>query len=212
MNISMRRLGRHSFPSSVPRTPGKPPGRAGRLLWPLLLATPLVFSQTLPGTWLFFGGGLDNNHSASFEQNITTRNVGTLGVKWVYQTTLDTGTSNGSPLTNGDITVPPAVLGGVLYFPDWAGNLRAVNATNGTTVWKKSFAGDYARPGKFMLFSRNTPAVTVDRLIVGSEKHLLLPVCPQDHAYVVLQAIGLAIDCHLEQSRVQEAFAVGRLC
>ena len=79
MNISMRRFGRHSFPSGVPRTPG--------ILWSLLLGTPLVFSQTLPGTWLFFGGGLDNNHNASFEQNINTRNVGSLGVKWVYQTT-----------------------------------------------------------------------------------------------------------------------------
>lgn len=179
MNILMSRLGRHSFPSEVLGKPGKPPGRARRLLWPLLLATPLVFSQTLPGTWLFFGGGLDNNHDASFERNINTGNVSSLGVKWVYQTTPDTGASAGSPLINGDVTVPPAVLGGVLYFPDWAGNLQAVNARNGTTVWKKSFAGDYARPGKFMLFSRNTPAVTVDRLIVGSEKHLLLPVCPQ---------------------------------
>jgi hypothetical protein len=117
MNIPMRRLGRHS---GMPRTPDKPPGRAGRLLWPLMFATPLVFSQTLPGTWLFFGGGLDNDHNASFEQNINTGNAGSLGVKWVYQTTPDTGASTGSPLTNDDVTVPPAVLGGVLYFPDWA--------------------------------------------------------------------------------------------
>ena len=207
------------MPFLVHRASGKPPGRVLRLLLPLLLATPLAFSQalpgtwpsdtggfenkhnesseqvinsgnadalgvkrvsqTLPGTWLSLGGGLDNNHNASSEQNINTRNVGSLGVKWVYQTTPDTGASTGSPLSNGDITVPPAVFEGILYFPDWAGNLQAVSAKDGTTVWKKSFASDYARPGKFMLFSRNTPAVTADRLIVGSEKHLLLPVCPQ---------------------------------
>ena len=112
MTIPTRRLSRHSLPSRVPGTPGKPPARGRRLLWPMLLATPLVFSQTLPGTWLFFGGGLNNNHNALFEHNINTRNAGSLGVKWVYQTTPDSGASTGSPLTNGDVTVPPAVLGG----------------------------------------------------------------------------------------------------
>jgi len=131
-----------------------------------------------PGGWPVFGGNLSNTHYAATERQISPASVGRLRVKWVYQTTPDFSASP-FPNTNGDVGVPPAVRDGILYFPDWAGYLHAVRASDGSLVWKKFLPLDYSRPGKFMMLSRNTPAVAGDRLIIGSEKHYLLQTCPQ---------------------------------
>ena len=130
------------------------------------------------GNWRFFGRDLTNAHYARGETAISPETVGQLQVKWVYQTTPDVSVNPLFPLTVGDVTVPPAVVDGVLYFPDWAGNLHAVNAETGEPVWKKFFPVDYSKPGKFMFFSRNTPAVKGNTLVVGSQKHILIPTCP----------------------------------
>jgi polyvinyl alcohol dehydrogenase (cytochrome) len=144
----------------------------------VLASTPPPAAAQDSGKWRFFGGGLDNTHFASAEHKISPESVGRLRVKWVYETTPPV-VDPSIPLSVGDVTVPPAVSDGVLYFPDWAGNLHAVNAADGTVIWKKFLPADYSRPGKFMLLSRNTPAVAGNRLVIGSEKHLLLATCPQ---------------------------------
>jgi polyvinyl alcohol dehydrogenase (cytochrome) len=149
---------------------------AGFVLSPGLLSAAEPESRE---EWRFFGGNLNNTHYAVDEHKISPRNVGQLKVKWVYETTPAGTVDPTFPLVVGDVTVPPAVSNGVLYFPDWAGNLHAVNARTGVAIWKKFLPVDYSRPGKFMFLSRNTPAVAGDRLIIGSEKHLLLPTCPQ---------------------------------
>jgi polyvinyl alcohol dehydrogenase (cytochrome) len=153
----------------------------------LFLATALAV-LCLPGgtqanddednTWRFFGRDLTNTHYAKGETAISPENVDQLQVKWVYQTTPDVPVDPLFPLSVGDVTVPPAVVDGVLYFPDWAGNLHAVNAADGSQIWKKFFPLDYSAPGKFMFFSRNTPAVKGGKLVVGSQKHILIPTCP----------------------------------
>jgi polyvinyl alcohol dehydrogenase (cytochrome) len=130
------------------------------------------------GGWRFYGGNLENTHFAKGESAIAPDTVDQLQVKWVYQTTPDVPVDPLFPLSVGDVTVPPAVFDGTLYFPDWAGNLHAVNAEDGTVLWKKFFPLDYSLPGKFMFFSRNTPAVKDNKLVVGSQKHLIIPTCP----------------------------------
>jgi polyvinyl alcohol dehydrogenase (cytochrome) len=130
------------------------------------------------GGWRFYGGNLENSHFAKGESILSPENVGDLQVKWAYQTTPDIPIDPLFPLSVGDVTVPPAVFDGTLYFPDWAGNLHAVDAATGAQVWKKFFPLDYSQPGKFMFFSRNTPAVKGNRLVVGSQKHLIIPTCP----------------------------------
>ena len=128
--------------------------------------------------WRFFGGDWTNTHHARDESWISSANADQLQVNWVYQTTPDVPMDPSFPLSIGDVTVPPAVVDGALYFPDWAGNLHAVNASDGTVIWKKFFPLDYSVPGKFMLFSRNTPAVKGNKLVVGSQKHFIIPTCP----------------------------------
>lgn len=144
----------------------------------VLVVTGFTASADGDGSWTFFGGDRDNTHFAKQEVAISPETVGQLQVKWVYQTTPDVPIDPLFPLIVGDVTVPPAVKEGVLYFPDWAGNLHAVDAASGATIWKKFFPADYSRPGKFMFFSRNTPALRGDRLVVGSQKHLIIPTCP----------------------------------
>jgi polyvinyl alcohol dehydrogenase (cytochrome) len=154
--------------------------RLGVPLFVTTLALALVgFGPIQCGQWTFFGGNAQNTHFAAKEWRISTENVGALEVKWVYQTTPDVPVDPTFPLTVGDVTVPPAVDEGVLYFPDWAGNLHAVDADTGAMIWKKFLPLDYSRPGKFMFFSRNTPAIKGDTLVIGSQKHLIIPTCPQ---------------------------------
>jgi polyvinyl alcohol dehydrogenase (cytochrome) len=135
-------------------------------------------SECTGGSWQFYGGDRGNTHFAKGEKAISPDTVGALQVKWEYQTTPDVPVDPLFPLTVGDVTVPPAVFDGTLYFPDWAGNLHAVDAETGTVIWKKFFPLDYSLPGKFMFFSRNTPAVKGNKLVVGSQKHLIIPTCP----------------------------------
>ena len=130
------------------------------------------------GSWSSYGGNRENTHFAKNESAISAANVDQLQVKWVYQTTPDVPVDPLFPLSVGDVTVPPAVKDGTLYFPDWAGNLHAVDAETGTVVWKKFLPLDYSQPGKFMFFSRNTPAVKGNTLVIGSQVHLIIPTCP----------------------------------
>ena len=154
--------------------------RVGALMvWTFLVMGLAVVASGDPSpSWNFFGGNLENTHSADGETAISPGNVDQLGVKWIYQTTPDIPVDPLFPLTVGDVTVPPAVVDGTLYFPDWAGNLHAVDAETGTTIWKKFLPLDYSVPGKFMFFSENTPAVQGDTLVIGSQKHLILNTCP----------------------------------
>jgi polyvinyl alcohol dehydrogenase (cytochrome) len=130
------------------------------------------------GNWRYYGGNRGNTHYAKGETAISPDTVDQLQVKWTYQTTPDVPVDPLFPLTVGDVTVPPAVVGGALYFPDWAGNLHAVDAESGAVIWKKFLPLDYSEPGKFMFFSRNTPAVKGNKLVIGSQKHLIIPTCP----------------------------------
>jgi polyvinyl alcohol dehydrogenase (cytochrome) len=64
------------------------------------------------------------------------------------------------------VTAIPAIANGCVYFPDSAGFIYKVSATNGSLIWSKKvsditgIAGDYAR---------TTPAVTGNILILGTQ-------------------------------------------
>src|SRR5277367_1613582 len=88
----------------------------------MLAVAPLVAQD-----WPMFGQNLTN--SASTLSNISTSNAGQLAPKWTFT-------------TGGDVSARAAVVGGVAYFPDWAGNLFAVNAQNGHLIWSHQFS-DY---------------------------------------------------------------------
>lgn len=66
----------------------------------------------------------------------------------------------------------PSAKEGMVYFPDWAGNLHAVDAKIGKAKWVKNFMTDYSHDpkmhGLIVNASRNTPAIDGDKLIIGS--------------------------------------------
>ena len=104
------------------------------------------------GDWPMFGQGLNNNASAG-RTSITTGNVGRLAPKWVFT-------------TGGDVSARAAVVGGVAYFPDWGGNLWAVNTDSGKLIWSHQIS-DYGLAAGTV--SRTSPAVVDGLLYIGTQ-------------------------------------------
>lgn len=114
--------------------------------------------------WPYNGHSLLNTHSTSSDSNISKYSVSSLAPNWIY--TLD---------TMSGVSATPSVVHNVVYFPDWGGNLQAVNAANGKLIWKKSFLNDYSRPGKQVLLSRTTPVYNNGVLYIGSNFNTTTP-------------------------------------
>ena len=98
-----------------------------------------------------FGQNLTN--SASTLSTISTNNVNSLSPKWVFT-------------TGGDVSARAAVVGGVVYVPDWAGNIFALNAQNGHVIWSHQFS-DYGLAAGTV--SRNTPTVVDGVMYIGTQ-------------------------------------------
>src|SRR5208283_3881929 len=82
-----------------------------------------------------WGSSGQNNHntrSAAAEHTINAGNVGNLKTAWIFTTA-------------GDVSARASVVNGVAYFPDWGGNLWAVNATTGAKIWGHQLS-DYGLP------------------------------------------------------------------
>src|SRR5215472_7436435 len=103
--------------------------------------------------WPMFGQNTANTAANPLETKISTTNVNKLAPKWSFT-------------TGGDVTARAAVVNGVAYFPDWAGNLYAVDATNGNLIWQHQLS-DYNLPAG--TFSRTSPAVAADVVYVGTQ-------------------------------------------
>jgi polyvinyl alcohol dehydrogenase (cytochrome) len=101
--------------------------------------------------WPSFGHDATNKASAS--SKINTRNVHTLKPKWTFT-------------TGGDVSARAAVVSGVAYFPDWAGNIYAVNASTGVQVWSHQLS-DYGLAAGTV--SRTSPAVAGGRVFIGTQ-------------------------------------------
>lgn len=83
---------------------------------------------------------------------INTSNVGALTPAWVFT-------------TGGSVSATPTVAGDAVYFPDWAGNLYAVNRFTGQLIWTHKIS-DY-EPAFPNSISRSSPAIYGDELILG---------------------------------------------
>lgn len=118
------------------------------------------------GNWLSAGADLGNSRYQDDEQTISSRNVGSLTLKWTLPTT-------------GDVVAHPAVEGNYLYFPDSAGFLYKVEKKTGTLVWKKPVS-DYT--GVTGDFARGTPAVAGNLLILGNQSGKFLQAFGQPPA------------------------------
>ena len=97
------------------------------------------------------GQNLSGTRSQPNEHKINSANVKSLEVKWAFT-------------TGGDVSATPAVDDNAVYFPDWAGNLYAVQKESGKLLWSKKISDYDNYPGAV---TRVTPAVTEDDLIIG---------------------------------------------
>ena len=79
--------------------------------------------------WPMFGQNEQNTASNDEERKISTSNVSRLAPKWVAT-------------TGGDVSARAAVVDGAVYFPDFGGNLWALDADTGAVIWQHQLS-DY---------------------------------------------------------------------
>jgi polyvinyl alcohol dehydrogenase (cytochrome) len=101
--------------------------------------------------WAVSGHDLANSRSQPTEVLINPANAHSLTVKWVFT-------------TGGDVSATPTVAGDAVFFPDWAGNLFAVNKHTGQLIWSHKISDYNGFAGSI---SRNSPAIHGDEVIVG---------------------------------------------
>src|SRR6266576_3454199 len=107
--------------------------------------------ESQSGQWRIAGQNLGNTWSQPAEHLIGPNNAKGLSPKWAFT-------------TGGDVSATPTVDGDAVYFPDWAGNLFAVNRHSGRLMWSHKIS-DY--DGVDGAISRVSPAVDRDQLIIG---------------------------------------------
>lgn len=138
--------------------------------WRQLAASGLVMAGAMCGVapayadanasgWPSAGQNLANTRHQSQGNGISVQTVGGLAQKWVFT-------------TGGDVSATPAVDAATVYFPDWAGNLYAVDRKTGQQKWKVSIAAASGTPGDK---ARATPVITGDKIILGTQGNLFAP-------------------------------------
>jgi polyvinyl alcohol dehydrogenase (cytochrome) len=100
-----------------------------------------------------FGQNISNTANNIFETGISTQNVASLKQKWVFT-------------TGGDVSARAAVVNKVAYFPDWGGNIWAVNALTGAPIWGHQLS-DYGLP--LHTNARTSPAVANGSVYIGTQ-------------------------------------------
>jgi polyvinyl alcohol dehydrogenase (cytochrome) len=104
--------------------------------------------------WPMFGQNISNTAFNASENKISPQTANQLKVKWTFP-------------TGGDVSARAAVVDGVAYFPDWGGNLFAINAGNGSKVWSHQLS-DYGLASN--THARTSPAVVDGVVYVGSQE------------------------------------------
>ncbi len=120
----------------------------------ILSATAAIALSNLANAtdWPMFGQNIANTAGTTGETTITPQNVSHLKPKWVAT-------------VGGDVSARPAVVNGVVYFPDWGGNLQALGAFSGGLKWRHQLS-DYGFPADTV--SRTSPAVFGGVLYIGT--------------------------------------------
>jgi polyvinyl alcohol dehydrogenase (cytochrome) len=124
--------------------------------------------QNSPGSgqWPLAGHDLSNSWNQPSEHQINSSTVGTLNLAWSFT-------------TGGSVSATPTVAGNAIYFPDWAGNLYAVENHTGQLIWSHKIS-DY--DGFPTAISRVSPAVHGNELIFGDNEN---PNAAHDGANII---------------------------
>src|SRR5437868_6676631 len=128
----------------------------GAFLCSALLLAPAVnaednVSHHRSGKWRVAGHDLGNSRSQPAEHDIGAGNVKRLSPRWTFT-------------TESDVSATPTVDGNAVYFPDWGGNLFAVEKKSGRLIWSHKIS-EY--DGVDGAISRVSPAVVGDQVIIG---------------------------------------------
>jgi len=108
--------------------------------------------EGFPAThWSQSGRDAANSRSQPAEVLLGPNNVHLLTVKWVFA-------------AGGDISATPTVSGDAVFFPDWAGNLFAVNKHTGQLIWAHKISDYNAFAGSI---SRTSAVIHGDEVILG---------------------------------------------
>ncbi|HUB74069.1 MAG TPA: PQQ-binding-like beta-propeller repeat protein [Solirubrobacteraceae bacterium] len=118
---------------------------------PVQPAAPAQPADDASASWPSAGQNLANSRTQAEETQISPANVGKLAPKWRFT-------------THGEVSATPTVDEGVVYFPDWAGYLYAVNASTGQLIWQRQIS-EY--DGTTGTVSRVSPAIYGNELILG---------------------------------------------
>lgn len=118
-----------------------------------MMLAPGAASASQDSEWTSAGGNRQNTRFQESEHTLSVANVANLAPKWILE-------------TGGDVSATPAVDADTVYVPDWAGNLYAVDKLTGAVKWTAGIAAASGVPGDK---SRTTPAVTEDKVIVGTQ-------------------------------------------
>ena len=120
-----------------------------------LLGTVMIApSNAAPRADSWSSWGYDTSNSRyNPNSGLGVGNVGSLAVKWRTSTA-------------GNVSATPAVENGVVYVPDDAGFLYAIDAATGAVRWQTSIAGITGVPGDY---ARATPAIAGDVLVLGDQ-------------------------------------------
>ncbi|KAK0585786.1 hypothetical protein LWI29_033997 [Acer saccharum] len=145
---------------------------------PLLIICTLSLLTTftaLAENCLNHGGDLNNRRYTSKETKISPKTASKLSLKWEFY-------------AGKDISAIPSIFNGTLYFPSWNGEIYAVNAFDGSLVWKKDVRNLTVLSPRPSLVanvnwtvSRATPTIVVD----DDHDHDLLIIGVYGPAFVV---------------------------
>ena len=129
-------------------------GAALRALLPaivMMAAHSVAAAEKSSDDWPMFGQNLQNTASVRGGE---LDDVSKLKVKWSFT-------------TGGDVSARAAVVDGRAFFPDWGGNLWAVDVSNGSKAWGHQLS-DYGLPAN--THSRTSPAVADGVVYVGTQE------------------------------------------
>ena len=93
---------------------------------------PCSASPSASGEWPLYGHDLSNSRDQSLEQAIGSSNAGSITAAWVFSTAAygDTSAFDSTPI----------VSGGCVFVGSAAGDLYAIDASNGSLVWKRALS------------------------------------------------------------------------
>jgi polyvinyl alcohol dehydrogenase (cytochrome) len=111
----------------------------------------LLNKQPEEKAWQSAGQNLANTREQPNETTINSLNVNKLKVKWSFT-------------TGGDVSATPTVSRNVVYVPDWAGNLFAIDALTGQKIWQHQISEYNHRTGSI---SRVSPLVLDKEVVIG---------------------------------------------